>query len=126
MRASSHDGERMGAAGTTVGDFLDQIAAVLVTLAPSEANALTQLACFRQTHPARRGTKTSRSMAQATKALQQGGEVAPVRAHGDNAPQPVRSLRDWLDHLAARDRLVVLKPGIGLRFELAAVAKRLD
>jgi 2,5-furandicarboxylate decarboxylase 1 len=65
-------------------------------------------------------------MAQANKVLQQGGEVAPARAHGDNAPQPVRSLRDWLDHLAARDRLVVLKPGIGLRFELAAVAKRLD
>jgi 2,5-furandicarboxylate decarboxylase 1 len=45
---------------------------------------------------------------------------------GDNAPQPVRSLRDWLDHLEARDRLKVLKPGIGLRFELAAIAKRLD
>jgi 2,5-furandicarboxylate decarboxylase 1 len=45
---------------------------------------------------------------------------------GDNAPQPVRSLRDWLDHLEARARLKVLKPGIGLRFELAAIAKRLD
>ena len=45
---------------------------------------------------------------------------------GDNAPQPVRSLRDWLDHLEARDRLKVLKPGTGLRFELAAIAKRLD
>src|SRR5262245_17086007 len=74
----------------------------------------------------RRGTKTSRSMAQRSNALQPAGEVAPARAHGDNAPQPVRSLRDWLDHLAARDRLVVLKPGVGLRFELAAVAKRLD
>ena len=47
-------------------------------------------------------------------------------AHGTNAPQPVRSLRDWLDHLAARDRLAVLKPHIGLKFELAAYAKRLD
>ena len=50
----------------------------------------------------------------------------PERPHGDNTPQPIRSLRDWLDHLALRDRLVVLKPGMGLRFELAAVAKRLD
>jgi 2,5-furandicarboxylate decarboxylase 1 len=47
-------------------------------------------------------------------------------AHGTNTPQPVRSLRDWLDHLAARDRLAVLKPRIGLKFELAAYAKRLD
>src|SRR3954464_3300538 len=46
--------------------------------------------------------------------------------HGTNAPQPVRSLRDWLDHLAARGRLAVLKPNIGLKFELAAHAKRLD
>ncbi len=46
--------------------------------------------------------------------------------HGTNAPQPVRSLRDWLDHLAARGRLAVMKPGIGLKFDLAAHAKRLD
>ena len=46
--------------------------------------------------------------------------------HGDNAPQPVRSLRDWLDHLAARNRLAVIKPNVDLRFELAAFAKRLD
>jgi 2,5-furandicarboxylate decarboxylase 1 len=46
--------------------------------------------------------------------------------HGTNAPQPVRSLRDWLDHLAARGRLAVLRPNIGLKFELAAYAKRLD
>ena len=44
----------------------------------------------------------------------------------DNAPQPVRSLREWLDHLAARDRMVVLKPNLGLKFELAAYAKRFD
>jgi 2,5-furandicarboxylate decarboxylase 1 len=50
----------------------------------------------------------------------------PGRSFGDNAPQPVRTLRDWLDHLEARDRLKVLNPGIGLRFELAAIAKRLD
>jgi 2,5-furandicarboxylate decarboxylase 1 len=65
-------------------------------------------------------------MAQRSNALQPGGEVASTRTHGNNAPQPVRSLRDWFDHLAARDRLLVLKPGIGLRFELAAIAKRLD
>src|SRR5262245_28897833 len=42
----------------------------------------------------RRGTKTSRSMAQANKARQPGDEAASPRTHGDNAPQPVRSLRD--------------------------------
>jgi len=45
---------------------------------------------------------------------------------GHNRPQPVRGLRDWLDHLAARDRLAVAHPGVALRFELAAIAKRLD
>jgi 2,5-furandicarboxylate decarboxylase 1 len=48
------------------------------------------------------------------------------RVPGDNAPQPVRTLRDWLDHLAARDRLAVVKPNVGLKFELSAYAKRLD
>jgi 2,5-furandicarboxylate decarboxylase 1 len=42
------------------------------------------------------------------------------------APQPVRSLRDWLDHLSARGRLAVAKPNVDLRFELSAIAKRLD
>ena len=56
------------------------------------------------------------------RALQPGGERVAARTHGDNTPQPIRSLRDWLDHLAARDWLVVVKPGTGLRFELAAVA----
>ena len=50
----------------------------------------------------------------------------PARSRGNNAPQPVRTLRDWLDHLAARDRLAVLKPNVGLKFELSAYAKRLD
>jgi 2,5-furandicarboxylate decarboxylase 1 len=50
----------------------------------------------------------------------------PDRRFGVNAPQPVCTLRDWLDHLEARGRLKVLKPGIGLHFELAAIAKRLD
>src|SRR5262245_37387503 len=52
--------------------------------------------------------------------------VAEERPHGDNAPQPVRGLRDWLDHLAARERLTIVKPDVDLRFELAAYAKRLD
>lgn len=36
------------------------------------------------------------------------------------------SLRAWLRHLAATDRLAVARPGIGLTHALAAVAKRLD
>jgi 2,5-furandicarboxylate decarboxylase 1 len=57
---------------------------------------------------------------------------SPTKALGEesntlrNAPQPVQSLRQWLDHLAARDRLAVMREGVGLRFELAAIAKRLD
>jgi 2,5-furandicarboxylate decarboxylase 1 len=43
-----------------------------------------------------------------------------------NTPQPVRSLRDWLDRLAASDRLAIMRERIALRFELAAIAKRLD
>jgi 2,5-furandicarboxylate decarboxylase 1 len=50
----------------------------------------------------------------------------PDEARGTNAPQPIRALRDWLDHLSARGRLAVLPPDIGLKFELAAYAKRLD
>ena len=43
-----------------------------------------------------------------------------------NAPRPITTLRDWLDHLAARDRLAVIRPDVALQFELAAIAKRLD
>lgn len=43
-----------------------------------------------------------------------------------NAPRPITTLRDWLDHLAARDRLAVIRPEVSLQFELAAIAKRLD
>ena len=53
-------------------------------------------------------------------------EMPQETAHGSNAPQPVRTLRDWLDHLAARNRLAIIKPNANLRFELAAYAKRLD
>jgi 2,5-furandicarboxylate decarboxylase 1 len=38
----------------------------------------------------------------------------------------VTSLRGWLDHLAAHDRLAVIRPGVDLRHELAAISKRLD
>ena len=48
------------------------------------------------------------------------------RQQGDNRPQPVCGLRDWLDHLSVRDRLAVIKPNVDLKFEVAAYAKRLD
>ena len=70
--------------------------------------------------------RIQQSMTQLGDALHDADSGDAARAYGDNTPQPVRSLREWLDHLAARDRLVVLEPGIGLRFELAAIAKRLD
>ena len=38
----------------------------------------------------------------------------------------VTTLRDWLDHLAAHDRLAVVRQGVKLRHELAAISKRLD
>lgn len=44
----------------------------------------------------------------------------------DSALQPVTTLRGWLDHLAARDRLAIMRPGVALRFEVAAISKRLD
>jgi len=40
--------------------------------------------------------------------------------------EAVLTLRDWLDRLAATDRLSVTRPGISLVHELAAVANRLD
>jgi 2,5-furandicarboxylate decarboxylase 1 len=51
---------------------------------------------------------------------------AEAHLTGSNLPRPITTLRDWLDHLAARDRLAVIRPGISLQFELAAIAKRLD
>src|SRR5882724_531894 len=53
-------------------------------------------------------------------------QIKATAATGANAPRPVTTLRDWLDHLAARDRLAVIKPGASLQFELAAIAKRFD
>ncbi|MGP0090395.1 MAG: UbiD family decarboxylase [Xanthobacteraceae bacterium] len=48
---------------------------------------------------------------------------SPKDAEGS---RPITSLRAWLAHLAARDRLALARPGVNLRFELAAIAKRLD
>jgi 2,5-furandicarboxylate decarboxylase 1 len=38
----------------------------------------------------------------------------------------VTSLRGWLDHLQRHGRLAIVREGVALRFELAAIAKRLD
>ena len=40
--------------------------------------------------------------------------------------KPVTDLRAWLDRLAGSNRLAVARPGVNLRFELAAIAKKLD
>ncbi len=39
---------------------------------------------------------------------------------------PITGFREWLDHLAAHDRLAVINPGMSLKHELAAIAKRYD
>ncbi len=39
---------------------------------------------------------------------------------------PFTSLRGWLRHLAATDRLATIRSGVALKHELAAIAKRLD
>jgi 2,5-furandicarboxylate decarboxylase 1 len=49
------------------------------------------------------------------------GPQEPVPNRG-----PVTTLRGWLDELAARDRLAIVRPGVDLRYELAAISKRLD
>ncbi len=51
--------------------------------------------------------------------------LAAAAAAADQAA-PVTSLRGWLDHLQTRDRLAIVREGVALRFELAAIAKRLD
>ncbi len=50
--------------------------------------------------------------------------AAPPDARGQSSATP--TLRDWLDRLAATKRLSLMRPGIGLVHELAAIAKRLD
>src|SRR5690242_17422262 len=51
--------------------------------------------------------------------------VAPTVSHSTER-KPVTDLRAWLDILAGSDRLAVARPGVNLRFELAAIAKTLD
>src|SRR5215469_9225784 len=51
--------------------------------------------------------------------------VAPTLSSATDR-KPVTDLRQWLDILAASDRLAVARPGVKLRFELAAIAKALD
>jgi 2,5-furandicarboxylate decarboxylase 1 len=43
-----------------------------------------------------------------------------------NTREPIRTLRDWLDHLDRSGRLAVIRPEMRLRHEVAAIAKRLD
>jgi 2,5-furandicarboxylate decarboxylase 1 len=52
--------------------------------------------------------------------------AASLPLAGNTIPQPSTTLRGWLDHLEARGRLAVIRPGTSLQFELAAIAKRLD
>ena len=65
-------------------------------------------------------------MASTRQSAPSGRHLSLAEQPGDNAPQPIRTLRDWLDRLAAQDRLTIARPGVDLRFELAAIAKRLD
>jgi 2,5-furandicarboxylate decarboxylase 1 len=51
--------------------------------------------------------------------------LRPTQApSGDNVPGA--SLRGWLDYLQSHGRLAIVREGVALRFELAAIAKRLD
>ncbi|MGE3711544.1 MAG: UbiD family decarboxylase [Hyphomicrobiaceae bacterium] len=54
-------------------------------------------------------------------------QPVPAKPTRDGSNQtPFTTLRDWLAHLASTGRLAVARPNVGLRFELAAIAKRLD
>ena len=44
----------------------------------------------------------------------------------NTAITPFNDLRSWLQHLTNTDRMAVVREGMGLKHELAAVAKRLD
>ena len=47
-----------------------------------------------------------------TKLRKRAPSRAPAIAPGDNQASPIRTLRDWLDHLVARERLVVIRPQV--------------
>jgi 2,5-furandicarboxylate decarboxylase 1 len=53
------------------------------------------------------------------------GMTAAPRSPNEPA-SVVTTLRAWLDRLAARDRLSVVRPGVALRFELAAIVKHFE
>ena len=53
-------------------------------------------------------------------------ERVPPTLSATTERKPVTDLRQWLDILAGSDRLAVARPGVSLRFELAAIAKTLD
>src|SRR5215472_16610693 len=48
-----------------------------------------------------------------------------ARSWGGESRKPVRSLRDWLDHLSKADRLTILPAGMALEHQIAAVANGL-
>jgi 2,5-furandicarboxylate decarboxylase 1 len=61
--------------------------------------------------------------------VEKGRNAMPARQEHriTGAPrQACRNLRDWLDHLARTDRLAVARPGVALKYQLAAIANRLD
>ena len=43
-----------------------------------------------------------------------------------SSPLYARSLRGWLKHLSDTGRLAVAREGVALKYELAAIAKKLD
>ena len=53
-------------------------------------------------------------------APQVGKELAPVRRAGSNAPEPVRSLRDWLDAYRYFDLPVFVEDPAAFQFVRAA------
>src|SRR5258708_32339955 len=48
------------------------------------------------------------------------------RATSRETGAPFPTLRAWLRHLAATGRVAEIAPNVGLRFELAAIAKKLE
>ncbi len=50
----------------------------------------------------------------------------PSNTVDTTAPPVGASLRGWLDHLQQSRRLSVIEPGTDLRFQVAAIANRLD
>ncbi|HEY9459924.1 MAG TPA: hypothetical protein VIR04_03905, partial [Paralcaligenes sp.] len=51
------------------------------------------------------------------------GKIEMIESLNSAAPL---TLRRWLRRLASTNRLVVARPDVGLKYQLAAIAKRLD